>query len=350
MTNDPVQPPTASNLLATSSESRWRLPNPFGGAPLRPACSVRRTTSVDVTWPKGELAAMHFEGIARDCYTAREGAVPLVLATDRFEAELDHQRSILAIESTPARSQIKDLVGARGGGYLRQALADTLDDELRSGTPLYQLLDDLSGTSLIANWAWSRWPELNHAATLKHKMAGVRHKMEGVCVGFRPGSSALDDASMEVHRVAKVEPLANAKDPDGWHVMPEHSQVSMRRARRIDVWLEGDIQIDAGFQDSATAPEGGRIAVHEYSMRLSIDAGSGLVRSVNVTPHILPFPECPSAVAKLSKLEGASVSQFRSLILETFPRVEGCTHLNDALRALADVPQLLEQLKGHNSE
>ncbi|GIX31956.1 MAG: hypothetical protein KatS3mg124_2428 [Porticoccaceae bacterium] len=39
------------------------------------------------------------------------------------------------------------------------------------------------------------------------------------------------------------------------------------------------------------------------------------------------------------------LAELRSAVLETFPRVEGCTHLNDCLRSLAEVPRLFEALR-----
>ena len=67
-----------------------------------------------------------------------------------------------------------------------------------------------------------------------------------------------------LHSTAAVEELAPPDDPVGWHPMPEPAPVSMRRGRRLDCWRSaGEIVVDAMFQDSCTAPEGGRQAVHE---------------------------------------------------------------------------------------
>jgi hypothetical protein len=288
---------------------------------------------------------MLFEGAGRDCYTAHTGAAAEIITADAFVASLTADRTIVDIDSTPPRANIKELIGARGGGYLRQQLAETLVDDYQQGSVLYQLLDDLSGTSLIALWAWSRWPDTAAAQQMQQKFGSIRPSMEGVCTGFRPGSSALQQGFPSSDRSSPVVSLVNPQDPQGWHAMPDYQLTSLRRARRMDVWLDGDIQVDAGFQDSATAPEGGRIAIHEYGLRLTIDAVSGLVKTIAATPHVLPFPECPSAVANLQQLINSPVVEFRSLILEKLARVEGCTHLNDALRTLADVHQLIAMLK-----
>jgi hypothetical protein len=123
----------------------------------------------------------------------------------------------------------------------------------------------------------------------------------------------------------------------------------MRRARRIDVWREhteaGDvIRADTSFQDSSGDPEYGRVAVHEYGLEAVIDATTGLVSSLRADPRVLPFLECPGAVDNITRLVGLPVRDLRSAVPELLGRTNGCTHLNDALRALAEVPILAGQL------
>ena len=43
-------------------------------------------------------------------------------------------------------------------------------------------------------------------------------------------------------------------------------------------------------------------------------------------------------------MAGLPVGGFRNSVRETLPDVLGCTHLNDVLRALADVPRLARAL------
>ncbi len=176
-----------------------------------------------------------------------------------------------------------------------------------------------------------------------------RPDMEGVCIGFATGSSALvEQRSGEMsHRVQVVKPLVADDDPHGWHDLPEQPEVSFRRARRIDVWrdpVDGTIMIDSGFQDSAGNPDHGRIAVHEYVLRATADPDTLLVTSVDPDPRVLPFRSCPNAVATAQAVVGAPLADLRTTVLERLAKANGCTHLNDALRALAEVPLLLTQL------
>jgi len=61
-------------------------------------------------------------------------------------------------------------------------------------------------------------------------------------------------------------------------------------------------------------------------------------------PLILPFRECPGASMKAARMVGQNVADFRQAVLDTLVGTLGCTHLNDVLRALADVPTLARLL------
>jgi hypothetical protein len=324
------------------------LPDPAGHSPLRRANSVRRTSAIDMTWPKGRSNTMHFHGVARDIFTRVAGGRPEVICLDEMTAKIAQDRTILAIESQPPRADIGKLVGVRGGGKLRQELNEVLPDEQRKGSPLYLLVDDISGTSLIAGWAWSRWPDYDFGAEVDMRSSEERRaRMEGVCIGFRPGSSALSSeiGSSRHHRASPVVPLPHPEDPDGWHHLTIHSDVSMRRARRIDVWFEDDIHIEVAFQDSASAPAGGRIAVHEYSLQVRAHPRTMVITDIRARPHVLPYPECPAAIENIYRIAGKPLDELRAIVLEELPRSHGCTHLNDAMRSMAEVPALVGELR-----
>ncbi len=176
-----------------------------------------------------------------------------------------------------------------------------------------------------------------------------RPDMEGVCIGFAPGSSALDEqrSGLMTHRVQIVRPLPRDDDRHGWHELTELPPVSFRRARSIDVWrdpCDGTIMIDSGFQDSAGHPEHGRVAVHEYGLRATADPETLTVTSVVADPRVLPFLSCPNAVGTAELVVGTPLAELRTTVLQRLAKTNGCTHLNDALRALAEVPVLLDQL------
>ena len=343
--------------------------DPAAGPPARRPGSVRRTSTLLSTWPRGRGTRLHMQGRARDLLTPVEGD-PVVLRHDDVVMDLDDDRRILSITSIPLRPGIEVLVGARGGGHLRGALAQALPAEVEEGTPLHLLIDDVAGGSLVAGFAWSRhtpdWmvqpnpsPEAPDAvgtptgrAVPEPARRGAIRRMEGICAGFRPGSSALQrDGTHNPTRPHNVWPVPTLDDPDdpwSWHALHAVPAVAMRRSRRIDVWREGDIiTVDAMFRDSCWEPDGTEIAIHEYSIDATVDEGTGLVEMVAAQPRVLPFAECPAAAPNAAWLAGATARNLRTEVLERIQRTDCCTHLNDALRSLAEVPVLAALLPAH---
>jgi hypothetical protein len=323
--------------------------NSAGAAPLRAPDSARRTSSIDVTWPDGRAGAMRMVGRARDVITRKSGGAPIHCAEDSFEALLSPERSIVSIEAAPARPALSRLVGERGGGGLRRALEQIVPEERRDATPLYLILDDIAGASLVAGWAWSQW-DPNWMENSRKLLKGFDlekafRSREGICSGFAPGSSAFNPS---VNRAGTPTPdLRNPQDPQGWHEFTaQDGQVGLRRARRIDVRLEDDIVIDSAFQDSATSRAGGRAVVHEYRLTARADPKTLRLRSIDAEPRVLPFVECPNATHNVALLLDTPLPQLRDKVLVELKGTAGCTHLNDALRALAEVPTLVRYLRG----
>jgi Protein of unknown function (DUF2889) len=308
-------------------------------------------------WPDGFGTQMQVEGRARDVVTTHDGDLR-VIAEDALSAGIAADRTIEQIASDPPRAAIGRMVGASGGGRLRRVVDETVPDERAGGSPLYLLLDDLAGATLIGPFAWSQsgddWQE--RAAARLRELAKTNptarvpgRNMEGICSGFRPGSSALGaDGSVDIttrHNVASVPPLVAPDDPDGWHRLPAPPQIAMRRARRIDAWASGEeIVVDAMFRDSCWRPGGTEVAVHEYCLDATVDAAAGTLTSVRADPRVLPYPECPPAAGNVARLEGVRVSELRAMVLERLRGIDCCTHLNDALRSLAEVPTLARAL------
>jgi Protein of unknown function (DUF2889) len=323
-----------------------------GFAPPRRAASARRTSSIDTSWPDGQMGAMHMVGRARDIVTPRSGGAPVVCAEDGFVATVRADRSIAAIDAQPPRTDLSRLVGVRGGGKLRHALEEIIPEERRNATPLYLILDDIAGSSLVAGWAWSQWDPnwlmSRRVALNPEDFARMMREREGVCTGFAPGSTALDpDPALIADRTGTTPTteLRHPQDPDGWHAFTVQDSVGMRRARRVDVWIDEVVVVEAAFQDSAATPDGKRAALHEYNLSATVDPHTMRLLTIDATPRVLPFPECPGAVANLPKLLGADISSLRQRVLDELPGTLGCTHLNDALRSLAEVPALVGYLR-----
>lgn len=327
------------------------VPNATGPAPAtfaRAPWSIRRTTTIDTCWPEGGGTTMHMTGHARDLLTPPPGMEPRILAEDRFTARLTPQREIIALATAPERPAATALAGARAGSQLRSAIAATLGDELARGTPLYLLLDDIAGASLVANWGAMQWFPDRALSPVEQAQIDARHaSMEGVCMGFSPDSPVMiggpEGRAPHHHRVA---PLDATPDALAWHRLAAQQGPAARRARRIDVRFDEDrILADTHFQDSCPLPDGGRLTVHEYLLRVTVDRETLVIVSAVADPRILPFSYCPAATLSVDRLVGTSVASLRQTVLELFARTQGCTHLNDTMRSLAEVPQLAAALE-----
>lgn len=338
-------------MTVTTLEPPRQTANP---APGRPVGSVRRTSSVDVAWPNGGMGDKVLHGRSRDLVTPADGnpaaSEGVVRAAASMEATLQPDRTITAISADPAPPQLQRLVGERGGGHLRMLMREIMPELIADADPLYLLLDDISGVSLISAWAWSLWNP-DWLTAMRETSGGDLTKMMeervDVCWGFQRGNSSLDPERRADVGTADGGDLRNPADPAGWHEFPALEGVTMRRARRIDVWRDagsGLIRIDSAFQDSAPRPDGTRAALHEYRLAATADPDSLELLTLEPEARVLPFGECPGAIGNARALAGSSLPAIRESVLSDLRGPRGCTHLNDALRALADVPKLLEYL------
>ena len=316
-----------------------------GTAPPRLPGSVRRTSSIDSEWPGGFGTPVAMTGRARDIVTPLDGGAPVKVDAASSRSPASQAREILAIEVTPPHPRVAELVGVRAGGASREALKTVLGD--RIGSPLFQVLDDFAGASLVGNWIWSQWQDDWRPGGMQLP-AGARGPRENICTGFATGASSLSpDGTPEIGDTSSTEvgPLADPADPLGWHAMPEQSGVKFRRARRLDLTRDGDLlHADLGFQDSGSNPEGTRTGLHEYRVHAEIDPDTMTLVSLQALPLILPFRECPGAAVKIGRLVGQPVATLRDTVPQVLRSTLGCTHLNDVLRSLSDVPVLARHL------
>jgi hypothetical protein len=312
-------------------------------APPRRPGSVRRTATLDFTWPDGLAGDTVLDARARDLRTNDDGTAT-VLAQAGLRMVTDPGRIIREISSSPRLPGLASLVGESAmSGYRRRLAATVAPDVV--GTPLYQLLDDVPGATLVSGAAWQRWYDMD--AYLEIKADVSQRVMTDVCTGYQRGSSALEpDGTLRWRQDRQPAVDIDAVDDNlAWHAHPRPEGVTMRRARRIDVWADGPVLcVDAFFQDSSTLPEGGRQSIHEYALTAQADLATGTVRAVAPVARVLPYDECPLAVANVAALNGLPLSELRGAVLQRLRGPLGCTHLNDMLRALADGPALARSL------
>jgi hypothetical protein len=171
-----------------------------------------------------------------------------------------------------------------------------------------------------------------------------------ICSGLRPGGyHQIEHKGAGVAHFLRPAGDLSSDDPWAWHELegpPPSGNAMMRRRRRVDVWRETDtIEVDAHFRDSMWRYDGAELALHEYDLRIAIDAATHTVKDVLATPHVLPFPECPWAAPHATKVIGLPIDTFRTSVQHTLQELNCCTHLNDMLRCLAEVAALSEAIR-----
>ena len=320
----------------------WGGPkSPRLDAPPRVAGQLRRTASVDMSWPDGSSGELVLHGRGRDVVTRADGGAE-VLASAELHVVCGPDRVLRRVVTcTPFEPRVSDLVGLRVGPGFRAAAVAALGERHR-GSLLGLLVDDLPVTALISGFGMMRTHVLSGGP---RRMASVQRI--GTCAGWRDGGAPALRAVAEqpgYHPdVVSAPPpvvVAAAVDPDAWHEIPPQAPLTMRRRRRIDVTPGSPATVEAWFRDTAGEADGSEAALHEYTVRGAVDLYAGTVVSLEAIVHVLPYADCPSAAPSAGLLDGTPLRALRMTVRSRLSGVVGCTHLNDALRSVADVDHL----------
>ena len=317
------------------------------GTPPRRAGSLRRTSNLSVSWPDGREGPEHLTGRARDLVTTMDGDAS-VHAEEELALVLDRSQVITGATTRPDRDGVQHLIGVNAVRGFRAGVESALPDERRGTTPLALLLADVSTVSMIGGIAWSQRPVDSDAGddeSLEASNSFLRSQGDNVaCSGFRRSGyyrQSLEKKIMFPHWFRPAGEL-EIEDEWAWHDMEPAADVCFRRRRRIDTWAVGDSTVvDAHYRDSVWGPAHDEVALHEYSLTATIDTASHALSALAVTANVLPFPECPSVVQQVQDLVGLDVTGLRAGVQRELPGILGCTHLNDMLRGLSDVPALV---------
>jgi hypothetical protein len=168
--------------------------------------------------------------------------------------------------------------------------------------------------------------------------------MAGICAGFAEDASLVPYAKRNGTIPSVHGPVAPPLDVDGVHSVEPLRPHGMRRFRRLDLAENG--VFDAHFRDSHVDGDGVETIVHEYTVEGSIDASTRTIASVAAHVRVLPWQECPGAIGSAARIRGMTLSQMRDRIRGEFVGTTTCTHLNDTLRAVADLDALLDLRAG----
>ena len=337
-------------------------------APPRPAGSIRRTTNIDTLRPDGLRADAVVDARARDLRTNDDGTSDVV-ATATLQARISPTRELLSIRTSRAIPALRGLVGASVGPGFRSRVNAIVTDGCDDGSLLYLLLDDLPGATLVSGYA------LHRAGTHDERPRGERPPGEGpdndrLHAGPARGPSAgpfpdlgaqgdicagwAHDATMMVHvrstgslpvPLGPPAPILEPEDdPMSWHLMGDLGPHAVRRRRRLDLVAPsaggGEHRMDLHFRDSHVDDQGCETIMHEYTVTGTVDLSGGRIGTVSARANVLPWLECPGALASAQRVDGMELSELRARIRQEFVGRSTCTHLNDSLRSLADLSAL----------
>ena len=285
------------------------------------AGALRRTSTIDT----------HFSGTGESDVDlrARDAGTEHVFGEVRVRAHLT-DRVIDDIDNS-----LDQLVGSRVGPGFRSAVGRLFPEERAS--LLHLLLDDWVGAALVSGYA------VQHAAIslgIEEKLGpGVADHMAGICAGFASDASLVPYAKRNGTIPSVHGPIAPPLDGLEMHDVEPLRPHGMRRFRRLD--LGPDDGFSAHFRDSHVDGDGVETIVHEYTVVGSLDTSTRTITSVDASVQVLPWQECPGAIASAARVAGMTLAELRARIRGEFVGTSTCTHLNDTLRALADLDALL---------
>jgi hypothetical protein len=338
--------------------------DPVGSTPGRAPGSIRRTSNIDTARPDGLRGDLVVTARARDLRTGPDGDAEVVAEAELVARVARATQQLLSVETSPALPALQQLVGAVVGPGFRGRLARAVPGEQEAGTLLHLLADDLPGAVLVSGYALQRGgalepdrsssstptaapatpatPSTPTAAPATSSTPAARGLADDLCAGW-----AHDATMMVTIRTKGAIPMAlgppaprleRSDDPWAWHGMEPLSAHAMRRRRRLD--LDPGYEVDVHFRDSHMDEELAESVVHEYSVTGAVDAVTGTVTGMAAQARVLPWMECPGAVASASRLVGMPVAELRGWVRREMTGATTCTHLNDTLRSLADVTAL----------
>jgi hypothetical protein len=317
---------------------------PATGNPPRRPRSARRTTSIDMTRDESSLDPVYLNGRARDLWTAADGtATELGTATLSATIELI-ARVVRHVEVTPPVAATSRLAGAPAMSGFRAA-ADKAAPELRQARDLrYTLLDDVPVATLISGHALSASNRLGDVAKSGYLPVADQ------CAGFASDGqllTSLKDGGTVTPTGPEAPDLDRGDDMWAWHHVAALPRYGMRRRRRIDVHEEsaGRVGIDAMFRDTYVRSDGVETIIHEYTFVAVVDADTGIIIESRATPRVLPWQECPGAVASAERIIGMTLQELHFRVRQELSGTSTCTHLNDLLRSVADVEALIHLVK-----
>jgi hypothetical protein len=291
--------------------------------------------------PEGLDGPLVFAGRARDLVTDAEGN-GRVVDHAQLSAVLDGEGRLRQLRSFPVVAGLSRLEGRLVGAGFRTAVTRYLPGPHGAGSPLHLLLDELPVGRIISGFAVTR----------RRGRSGPGRP--DVCIGWRTGgtpqTSLRELGYAPDPLMAVAEPFADDTDRLAWHTMSALPHAAVRRHRRLDVTAGAALEVSAMFFDTHVDDDGVERILHQYTLGAHVDPASHTVLDITATPWVLPFAECPFAGATAARIVGQPAGRLREYVALEYWGPTTCTHLNDLLRTLADVPHLAMTITGADGD
>ncbi|MGD0392808.1 MAG: DUF2889 domain-containing protein [Acidimicrobiales bacterium] len=321
--------------------------------------SVRRTSTIDTARPDGFRGDLVMTARGRDLRTDSEATSVVTNQVDLSLRVDGSNRQVLSIASSPPLPGLDQLVGCPVGPGFRSRVKEACPGECEAGTLLHLLLDDLPGAALVSGYSAQRAGALDQPRRRpqgdvegQSGLARMMASQDDLCAGWAHEGTLMvtvrSTGEIPVSTGPPAPSLERSDDPLAWHPMPPLPPHAMRRRRRLDVVRPDGSgephRFDAHFRDSHMDQDGAEWVVHEYSATGAFDVVGGRVLDIGAEARVLPWMECPGAVASAERLSGMPIAELRTRVRREFTGTSTCTHLNDTLRSLGDLEVLVGQM------
>jgi hypothetical protein len=295
---------------------------------------MRRTSTTDITFPEGIGGPVVADVRGRDLRTDATGNVDIL---DELALTITIEpwtTTIVDITLTNAPTALASISGQPVRGLAR-TIAELLPDDAAHRSLCYSTLEDFGGAQLVSGYAGLRAGFKD--MTPEHAKMAI--SLQGdACVGWALDGEAIATLRDEGKHAVPIGPPAPAlegNDPLSWHAFASLPLQSVRRRRRTDVSAQ---HAEHHLRDTY-ADADGEIVMHEYLVEVAFDRDRRLT-SIDVDARVLPWNECPGAVASAQRMVGATLDELAARVRAELRGATTCTHLNSTLRTLADIDAL----------
>jgi hypothetical protein len=323
-------------VLTTDPADPRRPVHPCAATPRLDGVALRRTTSIEMLRPEGLDGRSVVVGRARDLVVGDRTAPRSVTASLELETPSLSDASIRSVHAAPWHPALASLVGSGASAGFRARLPEVLRDE-PTGSLLWRLCTEVPNLYVIGGF-----PSQHEGVPLGPKI-GHMQMMAGVCAGWRVGGTMLAGIERDgvVPAVAgpAAPPVNRDDEPLGWHDEPEMPIYAVRRRRRLDLHT-GGASAQVWFRDTYRPPTGPEMVIHEYTLDLVLGGDPVAMTAVEVTAHVLPWGECPTAMASPQRLVGEPLATIAVRGRRELHGETTCTHLNACVGSIADLDAL----------